>query len=410
MQAPARTAPATGRQPRYRLDSQPGQPVQSSARARVEPRLRPRSITSAPSSPVATSRAQTWWNSLLELVSPLNRNSVAVFLEQMGMMIQNGLSPGAALASLADHQDDPRLGRVIENVSLAVHSGRTLSQAFARYPEVFPPTVLLVVRSGEEGGDIAGRLRRAGDLMQRQLDLQAQVKHAVAGPLATAAVCATVLLLVIKLVFPRFVALYAQLSLKLPLISKLIFLVVGALAHPLTMVLGLGALVAVIVHRRALRQELFDLLLWLPLTRPLVGKLLCASLCENLAYLYKDGVPVQRALEMLASTTPFAAHRFKLREAGRVLCLTGCLSEALKGLDYFPPVFHSMLFTGEESGTMDEMLSANRVLMEQEIEALLSGIKAMLEPALITVMGITMGVLFVGMFLPIYGILSSLGG
>ena len=125
--------------------------------------------------------------------------------------------------------------------------------------------------------------------------------------------CATVLLLVIKLVFPRFVALYAQLSLKLPLISKLIFLVVGALAHPLTMVLGLGALVAVIVHRRALRQELFDLLLWLPLTRPLVGKLLCASLCENLAYLYKDGVPVQRALEMLASTTPFAAHRWQRR-------------------------------------------------------------------------------------------------
>jgi type IV pilus assembly protein PilC len=348
--------------------------------------------------------------SLLDLFSRVNKKSVAVFLDQLALMIENGLSPGVAIDSLAEQQDDPRFGKILDDICNKVHTGSDLSAAFGLYPDLFPPTTLVLVRAGEEGGDIAGRLRRASTLLQRQLDFQSRVKHAVTSPLITAGACGLVLFLVVKLVFPRFVALYQQMDLEFPAISRVVFTFVEFLNHPITMLLIVAGIVASIMFRKELTQKLLNFLLWFPWTQPVVGKILCASLCETLAYLHRDGVPVHRALHMITVTTPFEVHRNKLENAKRILTVTGSLSEALESMVYFPRVFHSMLAVGEESGSMDELLSANQKLMEEEIDHLVGQITAMLEPLVICGMGICMAILFIGMFLPIYGILSKLGG
>ncbi len=218
------------------------------------------------------------------------------------------------------------------------------------------------------------------------------------------------LFLVVKLVFPKFVALYEQMDLTFPLISRLVFLAVGALDHPLTLGGLLGLFVAAVMYREELRQKAFDALLWCPWSRPIVGKLLCASLCETLAYLHRDGIPVHRSLQMIINATPFESHRASLREARKALTMSGSLSGALESISYFPPIFHSMLVVGEESGSMEQMLEANKRLMDEEIDSLIGTITALIEPLVICGMGMAMAVLFVGMFLPIYGVLAKLGG
>lgn len=325
-------------------------------------------------------------------------------------MLDNGLSPGMAVDALVEQQDDPRFARVLDDICERIHTGTAMTAAFGLYPKLFPPTTLVLIRAGEEGGDIAGRCRRAAQLLNKQLDFRARVKHAITSPLITAGACGLVLFLVVKLVFPKFVALYEQMDLEFPLISKLVFLAVGFLDHPLVLLALVGATVAAIMARDELVQRLLNFLLWCPYTQPTVGKVLCASLCETLAYLHKDGVPIHRALHMITVTTPFAVHRAKLENAKKILTTTGSISEALEQISYFPPVFHSMLAVGEESGAMDELLTANQKLMEEEIDHLVNSITAMLEPVVICLMGVCMAVLFIGMFLPIYGILNKLGG
>lgn len=334
---------------------------------------------------------------------------MATFLDQLAMMIENGLAPGTAMDSLAEQQDDPRFAKVLNHVSGCIQGGFTMTNAFSQYPDLFPSTVIVLIRSGEEGGDIGGRLHRAAGLLSKQLDFQARIKHAVTSPLITAGACGFVLFLVVKLVFPRFVALYEQMDLEFPLISRLVFMGVGFLNHPITLLLMAGALVGAVFYRRELKHRLLNFLLWCPWTRPTIGKILCASVCETLAYLHKDGVPVYRALHMLAQTTPFDEHKAKLEDARKMLTVTGSLHESLENMVYFPPVFHSMLAVSEESGSMDELLAANQRLMEEEIDSLVNNITSMLEPIVISVMGVIMAVLFIGMFLPIYGILSKLG-
>ena len=346
---------------------------------------------------------------LLGFFNAVHKKNVIVFLDQLALMIESGLAPATAIEGLVQQESDPRFARALEHILKRIHSGMGMTASFSMYPELFPATTLVLIRAGEEAGDIAGRLRRAAQLLQKQLDFRSRLKQAVTSPLTTAAICGGVVLLVIKLVFPKFIAMYRDMDMEFPAISSFVFSLVEFVDHPLTIALGFGALIAGLVFRRQLRQKCLDALLWFPLTQPMVGKILCASLCETLAYLHKDGVPIQRGLHMLTETTEFEAHRLRLQKAKRVLTYTGSLSEALNPVDYFPPLFHSMLAIGEESGSVDQLLEANQRLMEEEIEYLIRSITTMIEPLIVGLMGLTMTVLFVGMFLPIYGILSKLG-
>ncbi len=347
---------------------------------------------------------------LLGFFNTVNKKNVIVFLEQFALMLESGLAPATALDSLVRQQDDPKFARVLGHISHRLNGGVGLTTAFRMYPELFPPTTIVLLRSGEEGGDIAGRMRRAATLLQKQLDFRARLKQAVTSPLLTASICGLVVLTVIKFVFPKFIGMYRDMELDFPAISQLVFTLVEFIDHPLTMFLVTGSVLALIVFRGQVKRKCLDFLLWCPLTQPIVGKVLCASLCETLAYLHKDGVPVQRALQMLTETTEFELHRIRLERAKRILVHTGSLSEAMQPVDYFPPVFHSMLAVGEESGSMDQLLAANQKLMEDEIEYLSRTVTSILEPMVLCVMGVSMAILFVGMFLPIYGILSKLGG
>lgn len=344
------------------------------------------------------------------LFGRIESKTVSMFLEQFGLMIANGLSPGMALDGLAGQQDDPKFAAVLEDMNQKIHSGFNISGAMAKHPEVFPATAIMLIRSGEEGGDIAGRLTRAGQVMARTNEFTARIKGAVMSPLVTATVCGLVLFFIVKTVFPKFLAMYDQMDLTFPLISQIVFKGVNIVNHPLMLVLVLVFVILVMAFRKELQQRLFNFLLWLPFTRPFVGKLLCASMCEVIAFLHKDGVALHRILNMLIDNTEFKTHQIKLESCKKTLVTTGSLADAVANLDYFPPVFHTMISVGEESGSLDHLLEASQRLLEEEVDMVVNQVATILEPVVICGMGIVMGVLFIGMFLPIYGLLNSLGG
>ena len=325
-------------------------------------------------------------------------------------MLESGLTPGVAIHALAQQQTDPRFVECLGEIDRRIRTGTSLSSAFALYPELFPAEVVILVRSGEEGGDIAGRLRRAAQLLHRGMEVRARILQAVTSPLITAAACGLVLFLVVELVFPKFVGLYDQMDLTFPLISRLVFGAVQFLNHPLTLTLMGASLVAAVIYRRAIRSLLLESLFRLPWMRPMMGKILCASLCETFVFLHQDGVPIQRAFQMIISNTTLDDHRVRLEQSKKLLISTGSLAESMYSIDYFPSFFHHMLVVGEETGGLDKLLSASQRMMEEEMDTLVNTLTAVLEPLVICFMGCIMAVLFVGMFLPIYGILEKLGG
>jgi type IV pilus assembly protein PilC len=342
--------------------------------------------------------------------SKVDPRSLAAFLDQFGLMLQCGLTPGTALDALGENQSSKKLEGVIEDMNQLIHQGHTVTNAMSRHPDVFPSTVIMLVRVGEQGGDLARQFRRASEMLQRSNSFIAKIKGAIASPLVTAMFCSVILFAIVKLVFPRFLSMYESMDIEFPAISRLVILVVNFINHPVTLICIVGLVVFSVFAREQLTEKIFNFLLIFPPTKLVVGKILCATTCETLATLHKDGVPLHRILGLLADSQQYSVHRTRLEDCKKVLVSTGSLHESLGTIDYFPNFFHAMVAIGEETGALDELLHSCQSLLEQEIEVLVEQISNALEPAVTCLMGISMAILFIGMFLPIYGILNKLGG
>lgn len=342
--------------------------------------------------------------------SDLDQRTLAAFLDQFGLMLQCGLQPATALDALSANQPSEKLCAVIEEISNRIHTGHTLADAMGRHPDVFPGTVLILVKVGEQSGDLASQLRRAGEMVQRTDTFVSKVKGAITGPLVTAAFCGMILFLIVKLVFPRFVAMYDTMDIEFPTISRIVLSVVSVVNHPVTLALVVILVVFGLTNRKKMQSIALDFLLAFPPTRPVLGSMLCATTCETLSTLHAQGVPLHRALTLIADSVPYRRHKMNLHDCKKALVSTGSLHESLAGIDYFPPFFHAMVAIGEETGALDELLHSCQKMLEEEIESLVERVASALEPAVTCLMGISMGVLFIGMFLPIYGVLNKLGG
>lgn len=325
-------------------------------------------------------------------------------------MLENGVSPGESLSILARQQEHPRLAEALDEVEdkVALH-GWSLSQSLGTCPDVFPSSCTMLVRAGETGGDLAGRLRKAGQLLERTAHLRNQVSQALTGPAITLTVGALVLLGVVKFVMPRFLGLYSQMDMTLPPLTVFVIGLVRFCNHPLTwLVLG-STLVALYVHRRRLLDNAFTHLVNTPVLRYWAGTVLCAQFCEVLGSLHREGVPLHTAVGMMVKSTPFTAHRAALSKVDQHLRTDGNLSQALRLVPYFPPLVLSMCEVGEETGALDTLLASLSRLLEQQVDTVIGQVVDLVEPVVVCLLGVVISVLFVGMFLPVYGILAKLG-
>ncbi|MGE0490380.1 MAG: type II secretion system F family protein [Vulcanimicrobiota bacterium] len=336
---------------------------------------------------------------------------VATFLQQLGMALKNGVSPGQAIHLLAQESEFPQFQRVVEQILDDITMrGRSLYLAMARHPKVFPATCLMLVRSGEEGGDVAGRLERASDLIMRSSDREKEVRRALSGPMVTASMGIVMLFAVVRFVVPQILQLYNDMDADLPWISRLCIMVVHILNHPLTLV-GLGVTaIGVYVFRSTLREMLFETGLLIPGVGELLGSFLGSQFCEVLAYLYRDGIPIGRAIGMLEKTAEFKLHARYLRLCRKRLENSGSLSEAVCEIPYFPRMLHSLAAVAEETGSTDTLFATGARMMEEEVELVLTQLVTIIEPVTVCVLGVATGFFFIGLFLPVYGILSKLGG
>ncbi len=340
-----------------------------------------------------------------------NSHDIAIALQQLSVMMKAGINPTRTLMVLAEQSTNRAVRIAFEDVTHQVlEKGWSLSDAMTRHPRVFPAEVQLLARAGEETGDLADRLQRASDMLERKHMLIMRVRESLTSPMITSLACLLVLFGITKFVLPRFLGLYDQMDAKLPLISKVVVGLVATLNSPAFLV-SLGLVLAFVLWRwNWLQQKGFDLVTSMPITRNLVGSLLAVQFVDILATMNRDGIPLQRGLQLMKATSPYDQYSDQLDRMSRQFEIEGSLAEAVSIVPYFPRVVNSMLMVGEETGELDDLLSAARRLLEQQNEIVLTQLVTVIEPAVIGLMGVAMGILCVGMFLPIYGLLEKLAG
>lgn len=335
---------------------------------------------------------------------------VAVVLTQMSVMLRNGLDVASVLDGVAEQQPNEYFREALEDIRHKVlHQGASISRAMRAHQDIFPTTVVLLVRAGEESGDITTCLEEGGRLMERSDELKREMKSALSSPVMTACFGLIMLLLIVKGVFPKFLGLYDQLELELPAITRAVLAVVAFINHPAFIVTILLTAWLLYYYRESIKQRGFKILVQLPVIRYMVGTILCTQMCKVVAVLYSAGIPLHRTINLLASSTPFQHHEGRLTEVGKRLRITGSFSEAVGAVDYYPPLLHAMCAVGEESGSMDLMMESVQQVLDEQVHHVLEQVVSILEPVFICMLGVVMTFFFVGMFLPIYEMLTQLG-
>lgn len=334
---------------------------------------------------------------------------VAVCLQLMGLMLSSGVDLTLVFDSLQQQVENARLRSALADVeSKVTRWGWKLAAAMAEQNGLFPYYVILMVQAGEESGQVAQRLIRSGQLMERSAQRGARVRAALTSPAITFSAASLVILLIARYVMPRFAEMYNGLNIPLPHVTRLALAMVAAVNHWTFPVVVFATLGVVYRQRLLFREQLFEWSLGFGPARRWVGVVLAVEFCGILGSLVGEGVALARALTLIADRAPFTSHQSRLRAVHKELVSEGDFSESLRHVPYFPRSVYSMLAVAQEAGSMETLLAAVKTTLEQEMEVVVEAVLTLLEPALIGGLGAFTAFFFLAMFIPIYGTLQGL--
>lgn len=339
------------------------------------------------------------------------RKTISVALQLMAIMLESGVGMTEVFNAVRMQMDDVVFEKTLEDIEYKVtRQGWKLSQACAQYPQIFPPYCILFIQAGEATGDLASRLRRAGELMERNDALMRQVKSAMTAPLLTVTVAAIILYACVKFVMPRFIEMYAGMNVQLPQITQIVIQIVSICNHPLFFISLITGAVILKSYWTEIQERLFARALQIPLFERWIGIVLGAQFCDILGSLVKEGVSLVKAVQMIAQTAPFRTHRNYLKKFHAALLEEGDFAESMANVTYFPSMLTTVAAVGQEIGNLDTLLGSLNRILEQEVDMTIRSIVTLLEPIMICGLGVITAFFFVGLFLPVYGMLSDIGG
>ena len=338
----------------------------------------------------------------------VTRGAVAVFTREMHTLLEAGLPADRALQLIAEISTNPALAAAVTRLRARVRGGAALSEAMAEEGEVFGPFYRAMVRAGEAGGALDVTMESLAGYLERTGRLAASVRSALIYPAILVAAAGVSVLILMTLVVPQFELLFRETAGEIPWITGLV-LAVSRLVRGYGWILVLAGLAAWLGlrwrwRRPAARAGRDRAVLRLPVVGHLLARIEVERLARSLATLLANGVALPAALELagaaannrvIADAVAVAVERVKQGER-----LAGVL-EAAGG---FPPLAVQFIRVGEESGRLESMLLKLADAYAQEVEVTLKRLVALLEPALILLIGVFVAGIVLSLFAAIFGI------
>ena len=338
---------------------------------------------------------------------------ITIFTRQFATMINAGLPLIKCLNILAQQTGSKLLADIITDCQKEVEGGRSLSEALGKHPEAFSNLYVSMVRAGELGGMLDDVLLRVASQMEREQEIRAKVKSALTYPIAVMGISVLLLTAMIVFVVPRFANMFAQLGGKLPTFTQILV----DISH---FVGGYGGLIIiafiigfVILFRRFKATDrgrfmLDSMKLKLPVVGTLFHKAAMSKFSRTLGTLISSGVPILGALEITGETTGNMVVTRAL-DAVRAGVKDGeTIAKPLSEANVFPPMVTQMIAIGEETGALDVMLSKVSEFYDSEVNTAVDSLTSMLEPVMVCFLGVTVGTIVIGLYLPIFRIITMI--
>jgi type IV pilus assembly protein PilC len=341
---------------------------------------------------------------------------LAVFTRQFSVMIDAGLPLVQCLDILAEQQQNAFFKDVLRQVRQNVEEGATLFNALQRHPKVFDALYTSMVEAGETGGVLDLILQRLATLIEKVVKLKRSIVSASIYPAAVVLVAIGAIAIIMIVVIPQFEQIFLGLlgpGEQLPLPTRIVMGISGFLAGWG----GLGLLVSMIGSAVGIkfyyktprgRWQIDSLILKTPVFGSLVRKIAVARFSRILSTLLSSGVPILQSLDITAKTAGNVIVEDAIMKVRAGVERGENFVDPLKATEVFPHMVGQMIGVGEQTGALDAMLSKIADFYEEEVDTAIADILAMIEPALIAFLGVTIGSIVISMYLPLFTLIGKL--
>ncbi len=348
----------------------------------------------------------------IRIGSGIKKVHISRFTRQFATMIGAGLPMVQCLDILSKQMESQEFCKVINEIKDSVSSGSTLSEAMKKHKKAFDDLYVNMVEAGEMGGALDTILVRLANYREKADTLNRKIRSAMAYPAVISVVATGITIAMLTFIVPVFAKMFAGLGAELPAPTQFVLTVSGIIKSYI--LVWLGAMVAFIVaFRMVLKNEkgryYFDkFMLRTPVFGNLVRKAAVARFTRTLGTLIQSGVTILDALEITAKTAGNKVLQLAIRKSVVSIAEGDTITNPLKESGVFPPMVIQMIGVGEKTGGLDEMLSKIADFYDDEVDAAVSALTALIEPVVIVLMGAVIGGLLIAMYLPMFDIIGKI--
>ncbi len=335
-----------------------------------------------------------------------------VFSRQLATLIDSKVPLLSALDSISNQIENDFFALKLKSIMFDIDAGASLSEALSHHPDIFSNFYVSMVKAGEASGTLQDSLNKLADNIERNYRLTSNLRGAMYYPAFILAAMILVGGFMMVTVVPKLLSILVEAGEELPLQTKILIWVSNFLVHYWwAVLLGIGALVFATNYYLKTedgRNQFDQLILKIPVLGRILHNIYIARFSENLGTLLQSGLPITTALDITADVVGNNVYRFIIKMSADEIRKGGSLSDVLGRYEEIPPIMTQMVEVGEHTGRMSFSLGKITEFYMQESDRMVKNFSTLVEPVLMVILAIGVGILVSAILLPIYQVAMSI--
>lgn len=341
----------------------------------------------------------------------VKREDVISFTRELATLLESGVSIGKALELLASQREDEPLGPIIEHVSHDLVSGATLSEAFAKHPDVFDEGYVRTIGSASKGAPVARSLYRAAEFMSDRASIMSEMRRQLTYPALVMAIGIVIVGVLLTVSLPQMVNLFSSLDSELPLPTRILIAISNAIrGYPeyiLLSLLGVGLVGFRFFKSESGRRFIHKTTLQVPMLKKIVLYNDMSRLSEVLSSLLESGMPINAALDVAKDSVSNDIVREALVKVGGHLVAGEGIAQPLRRTKLFPATFTQSLEVAENTGSLTETLARLGKLYREEARSNIKSMVGLVQPLSTIFVALAVGFIAISVIMPMYTALGQ---
>jgi len=345
---------------------------------------------------------------------PIIPKDIALFSRQIAVMMKAGVPLVQSFDIIGKGNEKPLVQDLLLSIKADVESGNTMADSLRKNPKYFDDLFCDLVDAGEQSGSLESMLDRIATYKEKTEALKSKIKKALNYPIAVVVIAVIVTSILLIKVVPQFKEIFDGFGADLPAFT-LFVIGISEFMQASWYIFLFAIIIMVVVYKKVLekskaaRDKQDKVLLKFPVIGEILHKAAVAKFSRTLSTTFAAGVPLVEALDSAAGASGNALYRDAILKIRDEVTTGMQMNMAMLSTGVFPNMVVQMIAIGEESGSIDAMLSKIADIYEQEVDDAVDGLSSLLEPLIMAVLGVLVGGLIVAMYLPIFKLGAVVG-